>query len=350
MNNLPVIVPDTSVISEYFYSDSTDGLSKKEHQLNSMMKQIAPRLPFDSINDCTIIIPTSILLEVIGKDDNKGIKQVLNNHTESLNNCFPLASDTILPKEMYKHSPKETSHTHIALFDNYISKAFNNIRILLTQLLSPNLIIQKIDKFIQKYSCIPTLREQLAALRNDIINHGTAHRLYDDLAWDIVVKKDDWYDNKNDKQFIEMKSSGIDYVIFDAKHITKRLMMFYCELFQNNDYLHGSVLYTKYAKQLDPKINNQYDQNELGDPYLVEYACSGLYDNKTQQRKQAIILTCDEGIKKRIPHYLENKKIINQDLEKVENGAYKKQEFLYGYIITIKAKTNDIDPIDISKL
>lgn len=178
------------------------------------------------------------------------------------------------------------------------------------------------------------------------------------MAWNAFVKHQKWFITEKDidPKYWEIKNNSGNDSFRQLKeiHVIRRLIAYYLDNIQNNGYLAGAVLFSKYAKLLKAKKESpQYlrpysPAQELLDPYLIEYACSGLYVNDILQRKKIIIITCEKFSQAKISDYIDAKKKINNDLEKI---GIKAKPFMPGYIIIIDDKHRVYkNIIDISKL
>lgn len=353
MNEQPLVLLDTAFKSSFCYVDSLDQLPEIQQKWNLMIESISAALPQYFENDYKLVDIPLGMLETIGEGG--WFKRLLNEHAALHSNCFPLASDMLILKKIYVNSPREA----VEQLDNQFIKAFNNLFEFYNQRLSPELIIGKVNEFIEKkffHSMVQSLLEQLVVWRDDIAmgktNSYAYQQLCRDLAWDSLVKREKWDNDKDDVRFIDMQSGDIEYVSLQKKEIIKRLIIYCHTHAQDNHYLAVAVLFTKYAKLLnDNKDGKVYSAKEFLDPYLIECACSGFYDTETGRRREVIVLTCDEGTEKRVANYIEAKKLINQELEDVKDTPFKKRDFKPGYIVIIDHVTNSIRKIiDISKL
>lgn len=348
MNKKTILLLDNSFMENYCYCSNEVGFSLQKW--NSMLESISLHHS-DFENDYSSPDINQCILESIGLG-NLNNKLLVDKTTERIyHNCFPVASDFLISEKCITETPEKA----VKILDALFTQTLENLSIFYKNNLDPMIIVNKVEVKLNKklHPYVQVLNIKLKEWQNNI-KEGKDNLIFQqlcrDLAWNALVKHD-WYKQSKDPKYYEIKKSDKIFILPTLEEILKRLIVYYYNCIEENDYLIGAVLLNKYAliKKKDNKSQPYKQNRELLDPLLTEYACLGFYDYESKHRKQVIILTTDQKQETRIKNYIYGKKEIDKEFK--DKGLLQRRNFIPGYIIVIDPKTDQVlKIIDVSKL
>lgn len=350
MNKKYLLLLDNSFREKYCYSVDMFSNTVLENW-NSIIKKICYYLPEFENDYIELDIPL-IMFESIGFGSFN--KRLSLEKKDLLKKCFPKSSNLLIPEEYFIKGDYEYI---VRQLDSQFGITYNKLFEFYKNELNIKQIIEAINKKTKIYlhPHVENLKHSLEEWKKSLMLGEEGHAytmLCRDLAWNALVKHEKWFNVEDDSNYFEKRNSAARFIQLREKQIILRLIKYYLDNIQTNDYLAGAVLLIKYARLLNSNNKENSDslkpyhaENELLDPYLTEYAVTGFYDKFTHQRKEVIILTCDKKQEKRLKDYIAGLKAIkgiaNIELESFKPGAI---------VLTDSVLCNDKDFIEVRKL
>lgn len=298
-NKAPLILLDNCFLEQYCYQDPkiTPELGEEliKKRWDRLIESILVQLP-NFENDYEIIYTPLCMFESIkfGSFNNK----LSSEQKKELLNCFPIRSDFLISKKIFESSTTKP----VKILDAILVKTFDKLIEFYKNALSVEDLISSINKKLKTklHPNVLNLQNFLSEYKDDLIqgkNSILFQTLCRDLSWDAIVKYEKWItpDSKNDPKYVECLESLEEFIILSPDQIRKRIVAFYIKYNSENYPLSGSVLIMKDKKE---KPRPYKLDRELLDPYLIDYAFNGFYDQKSKIRKKVIIITCEKNQKK----------------------------------------------------
>lgn len=337
-----VFLLDNSFRESYCFSNNKNSEQQVYQNWDKVISILEAKIPGFSEGDYRIVeIPLCAFESV-------GLRPLCPEGGENFKTCFPEIKNLVIPGKYFDQS----STMVVQLLDEQIGNTFKKLLQFYYNTLDPQAMISKFEEKIRQklHPHAESLRVYLISCKEDLVKNGKNgwffQQLCRDLAWDSLVKHT-WGDDLERKALLK-ESGGVVVcdtnelvtgdisVLIDERYIIKRLIAYYYKNKQEHDYLAGAVLFKKYAQ--DGKFDG-YPLRQKMDPYLTEYAFVGFCDEKSDERKPVIVITCDYDHKikkniqrKRMQKYNEGRRKFDTGLMEQDLG---KLPFVAGYICVL---------------
>lgn len=343
------LILDTSFRISYCFSSETKNIESSTKDFDVVARNIFTRLGIDIKNLELVSCPLATFEFLRFGSFNSKLPE---DKKKALVNCLPKPNDLLTPIRENENLSEEELLLAVHRLDESICKTYTNIYNCYRELLSPYMLIEKIDDAL-KLECIfeaRKLRDELLNSKLELEAKSKQSQIFERLcillAWDRLSRYTKWTCLFDEDQVKSQKDRNNSFQISE-REILIRLAVYY---FKNalEHKLAASIIFTKFADLNNPrsKPNGLYGlERNIFDNRLTEYACSGYPDPTTKENSPVIALTCDQEQKNRVSQYLVAKIEMNRRLKIL---GQKESPIIPGLIIIVQPKDHSIvDIIDI---